>query len=630
MAGVSGFLKLCNESGYSVKEQKQFQIALELAQKQLTSKQRFSGDTFFDHNLRVGVILVQHRSSSDAIMVGILHGLDNDKKFITETFGEHILKLLDEVEEVKIIKGRNKNLEAETLRRIILTTLKDPLVILVKLANKLDNLRTISALPEEKQKRISEEVLDFYAPLAYRLGVEKIRVELENLAFKVLNPRRYNEISKYLEQTQEQREKNVQGTIRLIKKLVQKDVKIIKIKGRPKHVYSIYKKVKKKNKKLEEIYDLIGIRIITKEIKDCYTLLGLLHQEFEPLKGRLKDYIANPKANYYRSIHTGLKLPNDKVAEIQIRTEEMNEFAEEGLAAHWRYKGVKSTEMFEKKVAWLKEILESQKGTHDKEFLEVAKVDVFGDLIYCYTPKGDIRELPVGAMILDFAFSVHEQVGTQTIGARVNGKFVPLRHVLKQGDVVEILTNKNQRPRRSWVKIVKSAKSRQKIRKHLRTHEKLPAPYYRRIKPETTEGQGILVESDDFPNAVCVLAKCCHPSPAENIAGIVTKRKVISVHQTTCRQALKEEDRWVVVTWKTLFNQKIKFFVQAHERSGLLADLLHTIANAGFNIKEAKAKLIDRTHAECSFSVIPRDLDHLVDLVKRVKKVKGTTNVFFE
>jgi len=323
-------------------------------------------------------------------------------------------------------------------------------------------------------------------------------------------------------------------------------------------------------------------------------------------------------------------LPNNKIAEIQIRTPEMDEVAEEGIAAHWRYKGITSQQSFEKKIAWLKGILDLKKEGKNKEFLETAKVDVFGDTIYCYTPKGDLKELPKGATILDFAYLIHEEVGNRTVAGRVNGKFVPLKHELVRGDVVEIVTNKNQRPRRSWIKIVKSGRARQKIRKSLKVHEKLPALHYRIFKPLLKEEAGLLVESEEFSKALCILAKCCLPLPGDKIVGILTKRRIISVHKDDCRLALKEEKRWVPVNWKNTFNKKIKFLVEAEERSGLLADLLHTIANAGFEVKEAKAKLIDLEHAQCSFLVIPRDLAHLKELVGRVRKVKSVKRVYFE
>src|SRR3989344_594841 len=384
------FLKLAQSYDYKKESLAEFKKALDLIAPVLKPKCRIAGDTFFEHHLNVGIILMENKSSPEIVIAGLLH---NALKFglteqVEKTFGKEIISLIEEVEEIKKIKSNNKSLEAQTLRKILLATLKDVRVIIIKLANKLDNLKTVNVLPELEQKRICEEVLEVYAPLAYRLGVEKIRVELENSAFRIINPRRYREIAIYLAESNEQREREISKAIELLKEIVAGKVPVIKIKGRPKHIYSIYRKMTQRGVKLQEQYDLLGLRVIVPEVKDCYTLLGLLHEKFTPLEGKLKDYIANPKPNFYRSLHTAIQLPNGRVAEVQIRTEEMDEFAEEGLAAHWRYKGIKADQSFEKKIAWLRGVLELQEKGENKEFLETAKVDVFGDKIYCYTPKG--------------------------------------------------------------------------------------------------------------------------------------------------------------------------------------------------------------------------------------------------
>ncbi|MEK6901831.1 MAG: TGS domain-containing protein [Nanoarchaeota archaeon] len=432
----------------------------------------------------------------------------------------------------------------------------------------------------------------------------------------------------YIVASREEREKDIDTVITVISCVLQGKIDVVKIKGRPKTMYSIYRKITERGFKLDEMHDLLGIRVIVPEVKDCYIVLGLLHETYEPLEGKLKDYIAYPKPNFYRSLHTAVHMKKGKIVEVQIRTPEMDEFAEEGIAAHWRYKGLKSDDFFEKKIAWLRNVLDLQKDSN--EFLESAKIDVFGDKIYCYTPKGEMKELPLGATILDFAYVVHEEIGNTAVGGRVNGKFVPLKHELQKGDVVEIVTNKSQQPRRNWIKFVKSARARQKIRKYLKEHEKLAPLYFRVIKPNVVEDVGVLVESVSFPRAVCALAQCCQALPGEKIVGLVTKRRVISVHKEDCRAAQKEMERWVSVRWKDSFGQKIQFYVEGQERSGMLADVLHTIAMAGFSVKEAKAKMVDVKRVQCSFRVIPRDLEQLVGLVQRVKKVRGIQKVYFE
>src|SRR3989344_1604652 len=514
--GQDSFLQLCRQQ-YGVSHEQLFLSALSFSEKYLGQVKRLAGDSFFEHNIRVAEILADSKVSPEVVIAGLLHGVTKHalEKEIEDAFGKEIITLVKGVEEIKLVKSKNPQLEAEALRMILLTTFRDVRVIFVKLATKLDNLRTIQVLIPADQRRIAEEVLEVYAPLANRLGLEKIKNPLEDLALQILNPEKYVEITQFLEQSKEQREALVVEVIALVKQIATAgEVEVLKIKGRSKHIYSIYKKMTNRNVPLREQYDLSAIRVLVPEVKDCYTLLGLLHEKFEQVEGRLKDYIATPKPNFYRSLHTALKLPTGKFVEIQIRTPEMDEFAEEGLAAHWRYKGLKSDQFFEKKIAWLKGVLDLQKDGN-QEFLEMAKVDVFGDNIYCYTPKGDVKELPKNATIMDFAYVVHEEVGNHAIGGRVNGKFVALKYQLFSGDVVEILTNKNQRPIRDWLKIVKSGPARQKIRKSLREYEKLPTLHFNQLKPVTTEDQGILAEAPTYPNAVCVLAKCCFALPGE-------------------------------------------------------------------------------------------------------------------
>ncbi len=624
----SAFLIFCAQQHYSEVDVNLFKKALDLTKQYLTKSSRLSGDTQYDHNLRVAIILAENKPASEIILTGILQSIlqYQTPKQIETAFSLEIVHLLQELESLKTLKIKNKQLDPEAVRKIILTTLHDIRVILIKLASKLDNLQTLHLLPQIEQSRIAEEVLEIYAPLANRLGMEKLRVQLEDSAFKLLNPLKYQEISNFLESSKDQRDKDIAQTIEEIKTLAFGKATIIKIKGRSKHIYSIYKKISTRGVKLDEQYDLLGIRILVETEKDCYTILGLLHEHFEPIEGRLKDYIANPKPNLYRSIHTGVKTHQNRTLEVQIRTPEMDEFAEEGVAAHWKYKKVKSDELFEKKTAWLRSVLDLEK----EGLLGTVQVDLFSDTIQCYTPKGDVKELNKGATLLDFAYHIHQDIGDHCVGGHVNGKFVPLKQPLQSGDVVEILTNKSQRPRRTWLKFVNSPRAKQKIRKSLKEHEQLPAFHYRVLKPIVSEEEGTLVTSEEFSQAACQIAKCCLPIPDEPITGIATKRRVISVHSQECRLALKEQDRWVDVQWKRIFNQKIRFSIDADERSGLLADLLHTIASAGFEVKEAKAKLLGPNRAECSFAVIPRDLTQLTEMIKRLKKVRSIRRIYFE
>ncbi len=519
-------------------------------------------------------------------------------------------------------------LTSEALRKILLTTIKDVRIILVKLADKLDNLSDVTVLPESEQQRICQEVLDIYAPLAYRLGIEKFKVLLEDRAFSVLSPKEFTEISTFVEKSKQERDKIVSRLLVEVKSSL-KSVSVHSIKGRSKNLYSIHKKRINKGVALENQYDLLAIRVIVGTERECYEVLGFLHEKYESISGRLKDYIASPKPNGYQSIHSGILFDGRRV-EVQIRTKQMNEFAEEGLAAHWRYKGGKGEADFERRMGWLKGVLDLHKDSSAREFLENMNVDLFTDEIYCYTPKGEVKYYPTGSGVLDFAYSIHEHVGSRAIGARVNGQFVPLRTKLTSGDVVEIVTAKNQVPGRAWIKWVKSPRAKQKIRKALKEHKGLPAMRYSTFKPAVRTNYDTLVHSLEFENANCVLAKCCQPIPPVKIVGIVTKRRLISVHDVSCKQAIKLKDRWETVQWKEQFNKPLQFHVVSEERSGLLADLLHTIANARFEIREAKAKLIGTGRNECSFVIVPQSLEKVIELIDRVRRVKGTKKMFFD
>jgi GTP diphosphokinase / guanosine-3',5'-bis(diphosphate) 3'-diphosphatase len=628
---VEEFAGFCRKKGYSERDISLFAKAAEFAVEKYGDTMRVSDGKWSYHNLMVGRILADITSSPEIVIAGLLHSLEKYGQEIKRAFGSEVLALVEGVSQIKEIKQKNSSLQAEAVKKILITAMTDVRVIIIKLANEIENFRNIEYLPKDKMERLASGALEVYAPLAYRLGNEKFRVLLENHAFKILNPKKYAEIDNFLKANSEQREHDIADAIELISGHLKGNVNVLNIKGRPKHIYSIFRKMAKKGVSLDHQKDLLGIRIIVPEDKDCYSVLAILHEKFDPLEGRLKDYIANPKHNLYRSLHTGIRLSNGKIIEVQIRTPEMDELAEEGLAAHWKYKGMKSEESFEKRVGWLKAVLSLQKTEGNKEFLEASKVDVFGDRIHCYTPKGDVKELPAGASVLDFAFAVHEQVGYRAIAGRVNGKFVPLRFTLAKGDVVEILTNKNQRPHRSWIKFVKTANARHKVRKAIMEHEHLPAIHYRVPRAVVKDSEkAYLVESRNFENAVCTLAKCCNPIPGDAIVGIATKKRVISVHKPACKQALRDEDRWDSVTWKESFSQKIRFFINARERSGFLADILHTIATAGFEVKEAKAKLTGPEDMECQFLVAPRRLSELEELMRRVKKVKGVLKIYFD
>jgi GTP pyrophosphokinase len=357
---------------------------------------------------------------------------------------------------------------------MIVAMAKDIRVILIKLADRLHNMRTLRSLPPEKQKRIAQETLDIYAPLANRLGISRIKTELEDLAFLYLNPEAYKDLAQKVNQRRIERESYINELIEIIKRQLAEHGYKGEVKGRPKHFYSIYQKMEKQGISFEEVYDLIAIRIITDTKVNCYAILGLIHSLWTPVPGRFKDFIGVPKSNLYQSLHTTVIGPKGERVEFQIRTEEMHRLAEEGIAAHWRYKEKSAvSQREEQQFAWLRQLLEWQRDLPDaKEFMETVKGDLFPDVVYVFTPRGDVKELPQGSTPVDFAFSVHTDIGHQCVGAKVNGKIVPLKHVLRNGDKIEVITQTGHTPSRDWLKFVKTSKARTRIKAWLKAEER--------------------------------------------------------------------------------------------------------------------------------------------------------------
>ena len=414
------FLQICKENKYSKKDIDLFEKAIDFTKNHLKEKKRLSGELIIKHNLEIGSILAESKLFTEVVAAGILYGVEKEilPTELKKNFSEEICNLVYGQTQLKGIKSKNKSLEANTLRKILLVTIKDVRIIFVKLADKLDNLKTIQMLPANEQKRIVKEVLEVYAPLANRFGLEYIRRQLEEEAFKKMNPRRYKEIVKFLKDSEKNRRAFIEDFVKKINELLKGKANILKIKGRDKNIYSIYKKLHRTS--LHKQRDHFAIRIIANSIKDCYTALGILHENYENVEGKLSDYIASPKTNGYQSLHTVLKTSEGKYVEVQIRTQEMDEIAEEGVASHWSYKKMKSDVGFEKKTAWLRSILDLQASEKDKDFLKTIKLNVFGDKIYCYTPQGKAINLPKGSSILDFACQIKQVIGNHAVRGRIN------------------------------------------------------------------------------------------------------------------------------------------------------------------------------------------------------------------
>ena len=450
--------------------------AYELADNAHKDQRRKSGEPYIIHPLCVAIILAELELDKETIVAGLLHDVVEDTVYtreqIAEMFNEEVALLVDGVTKLgELSYSADKvELQAENLRKMFLAMAKDIRVILIKLADRLHNMRTMQYMPPHKQQEKSRETIDIYSPIANRLGISKIKTELDDLALRYLKPEVFQNLMKELDERKTKRDSFIARIVKDVKEHIDHSGVQAEIDGRVKHYFSIYKKMVNQNKTLDQIYDLFAVRIKVETVKDCYAALGIIHEMYTPIPGRFKDYIAMPKQNMYQSLHTTVIGPEGQPFEIQIRTYEMHKVAEYGIAAHWKYKeggGGPSNIKEEEKLSWLRQILEWQSdSTDNKEFMSMLKgdLDLFNEEVYCFTPTGEVKSLPAGSVPIDFAYSIHSAVGNKMVGARVNGKQVPIDYQLKNGDRVEIITSQNSRgPSRDWLSIIKSTQARSKI-----------------------------------------------------------------------------------------------------------------------------------------------------------------------
>lgn len=691
------------------------------------SQKRESGEPYIIHPIDVAEILAELGMDTNTIAAGLLHDVLEDTdctyKEMSDMFNEEIASLVNGVTKLGKIEYKSKQeQQADNVRKMLLAMAKDIRVIIIKLADRLHNMRTLKFMPKEKQKLKAKETLDIYAPLAHRLGMSKIKWELEDLSFRYLHEEEYYDLVRQIAEKRVEREAYISSIIDDLYMNLEESGIDSDIEGRPKHFYSIYRKMVNKNKTIEQIFDLTAIRILVNSVKDCYGVLGIVHTIYKPIPGRFKDYIAMPKPNMYQSLHTTVIGPQGKTFEIQIRTFDMHKTAEYGIAAHWKYKegdaGEDKEKGFEKKLAWLRDILEWQKETSDaEEFMEGFKIDLFSDEIFVFTPKGVVINLASGSTPIDFAYRIHTDVGNRCIGAKVNGKIVPLDYKLKTGEIVEIITSQSAKgPNMDWLNIAKSNQAKSKIKSWLKKAKKdeninkgkeLLEKELRKqgvILSEITKGDSYerlakrynLHNSDDIYAAVGVgsisastfvsrlkeenlgdkvkqsdeeiaknieehiaksdrvnkkegnygitvkgesnlmirFARCCNPVPGDEIQGYITKGRGVSVHRTDCSNLKSliayDPNKVVDVSWGMSKGASYvaEVRVKSDDRMGVLSDIMKVITDSGLHLNALNANSAKGNEALINIKVKIDSIEQLRELMKKIRRLKGVTDVF--
>jgi len=625
--------------------------AFDFAERAHKEHKRFSGEPYIVHPLAVALILAELEQDPLTIAAALLHDVIEDagvlREEIAREFGEEIARMVEGVTKLSQFKFTSREVrQAENFRKMFIAMGEDIRIIIIKLADRLHNMRTIRYLPPAKQADTARETREIFAPLGHRLGMWRLKWELEDLSFSVLEPTSYDDIKSKVAESWVNREKYIQDFSHQALELIRKVGIEAEINGRPKHLYSIYRKMVDQNLEFDEIYDLTAVRIIVETVKECYAVLGLVHAAWKPIPGRFRDYIAMPKSNGYQSLHTTVIGPSGRPVELQIRTREMHRVAEYGIAAHWRYKEGETDRTLDQKISWIRQMLEWQDELKDaKDFMDSLKVDLFTEEVFIFTPKGDVYGLPRGATPIDFAYRVHTEVGHRTVGARVNGRIVPLDFKLRNGDIIEILTGKKDNPTMDWLRFINTTGAKVKIRnwfKKQKGAEKVELPPVlaeeerKEIKPVPSERIKIKTQAPitvtGLDNVLVRLSKCCYPIIGDEIVGFVTKGRGVAVHRRDCPNISVRQlpaEKLVKVEWnpetEALFPVEIN--IEAYDRVGLLKDILHQIAEIKTNVAAAKVTTRRGSSAFLVLTVDVRDSQHLAEVIKAVRKVADVFNV---
>ena len=625
-------------------------------------QKRLSGEPYIMHSLTVAQNLAAIGLDPVTCAAGLLHDVVEDTPVtsgdLLRDFGEEITSLVEGVTKISSLHfsdqmATHEIKQAQNIRKMLVATAKDVRVILIKLADRLHNVRTLEHLPEEKRARIARETLDIYAPMAHRLGISQWKWELEDHAFHHLMPDEYRAIAQQVNMKRRQRESQLLEVIRELEQRLEEAEVMGRVIGRPKHLYSIFQKMVQQGKDFHEVMDIQAVRIITHTEAGCYNALGVVHSLWTPIPGRMKDYIAMPKLNMYQAIHTTVMSDSARPLEIQIRSEEMDKMAREGIAAHWIYKERSRDGKLDHQLTWLRQMYSWLKDAHaPEELMDSMRRDFGPTHTYVFTPKGEVKELPPGATPLDYAYLIHSDVGHQCIGARVNGRMVPLRYHLQTGDVVEVLTSKSQTPHLDWVDIVVTGRARTRIRQRLRElgmlapmddpmhhhhHEndvpppapkpRLKAAPVRQVDDETRQNL-IRVEGDK--GLAVQFAKCCNPMPGHALIGYITKSPGITVHRADCKSFAKsnrDASRIVEATWEGEGLVETHFHVIVGQRPNVLSDLTNALRPINIDILRAEYQ-VDEAGLGCfSFTVETSGKSTINRIVRALNTVSGVQDV---
>jgi GTP pyrophosphokinase len=640
--------------------------AYNYAEKAHKDQFRLSGEPYIVHPLEVGIILASLKMDTPTIIAALLHDVVEDTviplQTIEKEFSNEIAQLVDGVTKISSLKKKTKYHEqAQTLRKMLIATIDDARVIIIKLADKTHNMRTIMFHSKHKQERIANEVLEIYAPLAGRLGMSKIRSQLEDLAFHVLHPQEFKAIKENLAARTEEINKYIEETRNILhEKIKELNIKA-QIHARIKHYYSIFRKMKNQKKTFEEIFDIRAIRIISEQIKDCYAVLGVVHTLWSPIPSRFKDYIAVPKSNMYQSLHTTVIGPNNHFLEIQIRTQEMHITAEMGIAAHWSYKEKSSKQKpLKKEIALLKDISRWRSNIKDtREFMKGLKMDLYEEEIFVFTPKGKIINLGKGSSAIDFAYAIHTEVGNHCVGAKINNRLSPLRTILKSGDIIEITTSPKGHPSDAWLKYVKSSNARYKVRSWLKKRDaernenrstdksqketqknekneqvievSIPEIELNKIKKYNKKHKtNILVDGNS--NVLIKLSQCCQPIPGDKAVGFITRGRGITIHKISCPSLKKlaaEKDRFIEIVWgESRQIYPVKIAIEANDRQHLIKDIAENISSLNTNIIKLEAQTAKNKNAVLKLVIEVKSLDHMNIIIQSLKNIKNVNNAY--